>query len=92
MIFLPKIHRRHASVLLEILAKERRIGEVQVVGNFLHRHIGKAQTVLDGLQRIEMYHLARTTVHRLLQQRRKIFRCDIQLVSRCGRRFALPFA
>ena len=81
MIFLSKIQRRHASVLLKIFAEERRIGEVQIVGYLLHRHVSIAQTVLYSLQRIKVYHLTRTTVHRLLQQRRKIFRCDIQLVS-----------
>ena len=69
-------------MLLEIFAKERRVGEVQVVGNFLYRHVGKTQSVLNGFHREKLYDGARTAVHRLLQDGREIFGRDVELAGK----------
>ena len=60
-------------MLLHILAEERGIGKIEVIGNLLHRHVGESETPLDGFEREELYHIARTPVHGLLQQHRQVF-------------------
>ena len=47
-------------MLLEILAEERRVWEIQVVGNLLYRHVGKTQSVLNGFHREKLYDGERT--------------------------------
>ena len=66
-------------MFLEILAEERGIREIQIIGNLLHRHIGEAQAALDGPHREVLYHHAWPAVDRLLQDGRKVFGRDIQL-------------
>ena len=69
-------------MLLEISAEERWVGKIQVVGNFLYRHVGKTQSVLNGFHREKLYDSARPTVHRLLQDGREIFGRDVELVGK----------
>ena len=66
-------------MLLEILAEERRVGEIQVVGNFLYRHVGEAQSVLNGFHREKLYDGTRPAIHRFLKDGRKIFGSDAEL-------------
>ena len=68
-------------MFLKVSTEERGIGEFQVVGNLLNRHVGKAQPMLDGLQREKLYHVTGATVHRLLQQHREILGSDVQLTG-----------
>ena len=49
-------------MLLEVFAEERGIGEVQVVGNLLYRHVREAQPMLYGLHREVLYDDARPAV------------------------------
>ena len=69
---------RHSRVFLEILAKERGVGKLQVVGNLLHGHIGEAQAILNGLERKEMHQDAGTSVHGLHQQFREVFGSNME--------------
>ena len=41
-------------MVLDLLAEERGIGEVQVVGDLLHGHVGIAEAVLDGLEGVAL--------------------------------------
>ena len=65
-----------------IFAKERGIGEIQVVGYLLHRHVSEAQAALNCFQCIELYIGTRPAVHHLFEDGREIFRRDIQLAGK----------
>ena len=67
MVFIPILHWRHACMLLEVLAEERGIGKLQVVGNLLHRHVGEAQPTLDGTHREVLNHHAWSAIDSFLQ-------------------------
>ena len=68
-------------MFLEILAEERGIREIQIIGNLLHRHIGEAQAALDGPHREVLYHHAWPAIDRLFQDGRQVFGRDIQLLG-----------
>ena len=82
MIFISIFHRRHTSMLLEISAKERRVWEIQVVGNLLYRHVGKTQSVLNGFHREKLYDGTRPADHRLFQNGLEIFGRDVELAGK----------
>ncbi len=65
VILVPEFQRRYARMFLEVLAEERGVGEFQVVGYLLHRHVGEAQTALDGSHREVLYHHAGSAIDRL---------------------------
>ena len=69
-------------MFLKILAEERRVGEIQVVGNFLYRHVGEAQSVLNGFHREKLYDGTRPAVHRFFQNGREIFGRDVELAGK----------
>lgn len=82
LIFLSIFEWRHAQMLLHILTKEGGIGEIEVIGNLQHRHVGESETALDGLEGEELYHDTRSPIHGLLQQHRQVFGGDIQLTGK----------
>ena len=82
MILSSVFHWCHARMFLKVLAKERGIGKVQVVGNFLHRHIAETQATLDSLHGEVLYICAGPTVHHFLENSREIFRSDVQLIGK----------
>ena len=59
--------RCHARMFPKVSAEKRGVGEIQFIGNLLHRHIGEAQAALDGLHREKLYHVARPAVHSFLE-------------------------
>ena len=82
MIFHPIFQWCHTQVFFAIFAKERGIGEIQVVGYLLHRHVGEAQAALNGFQCLELYISTRPAIHHFLENGREIFRRDIQLTGK----------
>ena len=82
MVFHPVFHRSHAHMFLEVFAEERRIGEVQVVGYLLYRHVCEAQPMLYGHQREVLYNEARPAVHHLLHDHRQILGRYVHLAGK----------
>ena len=69
-------------MVLEVLAEEGGVGEVQVVGYLLHRHVSEAQTALNGFHGEELDDVAGVAVDGVLEQARQVFGRDSELAGK----------
>ena len=77
MVFLAKAVWGHAGVLLEVLAEERGVGEVQRYGNLLDAVCGVAQTALYLLHSHHFDDICGGAAKGIANKCGKVFGCDV---------------
>ena len=75
------IKSKNAGMLLDVFPKERDVGEIQFVGDFLNRLVAPLQHIADILEDRLVYQVGSRFPAKFLADRRKVFGCDMEPVG-----------